>query len=81
MSDAAQSVKEAFNREWKRRESTDAWFYLSLTLICVFAGTQIKHWMLKNLINKLLANKMADLNWEKGSIESEEQMRQVMMRE
>lgn len=45
------------------------------------AGTQIKHWMQKNLINKLLANKMADLNREKGSIVSEEQMRQVMMRE
>lgn len=81
MFDDTQSVKEAFNCEWKNRESPDAWFYLSLTLICVFAGMQIKHWMQKNLISKLLANKMADLNWEKGSIESEEQMRQVMMRE
>lgn len=81
MSDGKQSVKQAFNWEWKSQESTDAWFSLSLTLICVLAGTQIKHWMQKNLINKLLANKMADLNWEKGSIVSEEQMRQVMMRE
>lgn len=81
MSDGTKSVKQAFNREWKSWKSTDARVSLSLTLICLLAGEQIKHWMQKNLINKLLAIKMADLKAEKGSIVSEEQMRQVMMRE